>query len=61
MIAALPTDKQMAMGNHALALEFMDLGDGQPIEFSHPDISSWVEDCSEELLEGVYAYFRAQM
>ena len=47
-IAILPTDEQMAIGNHTLALEFIDLGDGGPIGFGDPAISSWVESCSEE-------------
>lgn len=61
MVAALPTDAQTAMGNHALALEFLDVDDGQPIEFSDSAISAWVEACSEELYDAVYAYFESNM
>ena len=61
VIAALPTDAQMANGNHALALEFVDVGDGHTIEFGDRAISAWVEGCSEELYDAVYAYFQAEM
>ena len=56
MIVAVPTEAQMAVGNHALELEFLNLED-EPIEFDDPAISSWVTDCSEELYEAVYTYF----
>ena len=61
VIATLPTDTQMAMGNHALELEFITLDDEPPIEFGDPLLANWVEDCSEELFETVYAYFQAAM
>ena len=61
MIAALPTDAQMAMGNHALALEFLGVGDGHPIKFGDPAISAWVEACLEELYDAVYAYFESNI
>ena len=61
VIAALPTDAQMDMGNHALALEFLDVGDGHPVEFGDQAISAWVEACSEELYDAVYAYFQSKM
>ena len=61
VIAALPTDAQLANGNQALGLEFVDADDGQPIEFGNRAISAWVEDCSEELYDAVYAYFQSQM
>ena len=61
VIAALPTDAQMDIGNHALALEFLDVGDGHPIEFGDQAISAWVEACSEELYDAVYAYFESNM
>ena len=60
-IAALPTDAQMAAGNHDLSLEFVNLEDEPPIEFDDPKISRWVEDCSAELHDAVYTYFQAQM
>ncbi|MEL7223411.1 MAG: hypothetical protein AAGL17_00800 [Cyanobacteria bacterium J06576_12] len=60
-IAALPTDAQIAAGNHDLSLEFVNLEDEPAIEFDDPKISRWVEDCSAELHDAVYAYFRAQM
>ena len=59
VIATLPTDEQMAAGNQALELEFITLDDEPPIEFGDPLLSQWVESCSEELFEAVYAYFRA--
>ncbi|MGB3788844.1 MAG: hypothetical protein WA949_12605 [Phormidesmis sp.] len=61
VIAALPTDTQMAMGNHALALEFLDAGDGHPTEFGDRAIAAWVEACLEELYDAVYAYFQTKM
>lgn len=61
VIAALPTDEQMANGNHALALEFVDVGDGHVIEFGDHEVSAWIEDCSEELYDAVYAYFKSEM
>ena len=61
VIAALPTDAQMAAGNHDLSLEFVNLEDEPPIEFDDPKISRWVEDCSAELHDAVYTYFQAQM
>lgn len=61
VIATLPTDVQMAMGNQALELEFITLDNEPPIEFGDPLLASWVADCSEELFEAVYAYFQAAM
>ena len=61
VITTLPTDAQIAMGEHALALEFLDVDDGHPIEFGDQAISAWVEDCSEELYDAVYAYFQSKM
>ena len=61
LIIATPTDTQMAVGNHALELELLELGDDPPIEFDDPEISSWVADCSDELYKAVYDYFGAFM
>lgn len=56
IIATLPTDKQIALGNQALELEFV-----EPVDFGDPLISSWVEDCSEELFDAVYAFGASQL
>ena len=56
VIATLPSDEQIALGNQALALEFM-----EPVEFGDPLISRWVEDCSEELFDAVYAFGASQL
>ena len=56
VIATLPSDEQIALGNHALELEFM-----ESVAFGNPLISSWVEDCSEELFDAVYAFGKSQI
>ena len=61
VIATLPTNEQMDQGNHALELSFVETGDDEPIGFGDPAISAWVESCSEELFEAVYAYFQNQL
>lgn len=60
-ITALPTDEQMAAGDHVLSLEFVDTDNDSSVEFDDPKISSWIADCSAELHDAVYAYFRVQM
>lgn len=59
LIATAPTDVQMAQGNHALELEFIDVGDGPPVEFDNHEIEKWGADCSDKLYEAVYNYFSA--
>ena len=38
----------------------MNAEDKLPIESRNPTISAWVEACSEELREAVFAYFKAK-
>ena len=54
-IVALPTDQQMAIGNEALEIEFID----SPI-FNRTLLERWLADCEIELKQQVYDFCQSQ-